>query len=469
MTLAPKPTHRIPDIGIYERRESVVRSYARSMPRQFNKAEGVWMHDNQGGRYLDFLAGCSTLNYGHNHPVLKQALVDYISADGIAHGLDLHTDAKAEFLDALESVILKPRGLDYRAMFTGPTGTNAVEAAIKLARKVTGRELVIAFTNGFHGMTLGALACTGNATKRGGAGVPLNHVAHEPYDGYYGPDVDTAALLEQRLADPSSGLDAPAAILVETVQGEGGLNAASPEWLRSIAEIAKRHGALLIVDDIQAGCGRTNGFFSFEGMGFTPDIVTLAKSLSGMGLPFALALVRPELDQWSPGEHNGTFRGNNHAFVAAAAALQVRKTAEFQDNRREIEAILDAWIADVSAAHPASRPRGRGLMRGLEMSDGAVASDVCRLAFERRVILETSGPRGEVVKFMPALTMRPSLMREALAAVAEAIEQTIAPTRTKAGTSSLRTQASHAGARRTHVHPAKHEEPAIAAAEGAAP
>src|SRR5690606_27267099 len=138
---------------------------------------------------------------------------------------------------ALEEVILVPRGLDYRAMFTGPTGTNAVEAAIKLARKVTGRQLVIAFTNGFHGMTLGALACTGNSSKRGGAGVPLGHVSHEPYDGYHGPDVDTAALLEQRLSDPSSGLDAPAAILLETVQGEGGLNAASPRWLQAIAGI----------------------------------------------------------------------------------------------------------------------------------------------------------------------------------------------------------------------------------------
>ena len=217
ITTLPQPTTRKPDTAIYERRESAVRSYARSMPRQFNRAEGAWMHDNQGGRYLDFLSGCSTLNYGHNHPVLKQALLDYIAADGITHGLDLHTDAKAAFLETLETVILRPRGLDYRAMFTGPTGTNAVEAAIKLARKVTGREMVIAFTNGFHGMTLGALACTGNAAKRGGAGVPLSHVAHEPYDGYHGPDVDTAELLERRLSDPSSGLDAPAAILVETV------------------------------------------------------------------------------------------------------------------------------------------------------------------------------------------------------------------------------------------------------------
>lgn len=401
----PQPTSRTPDIAVYERRESAVRSYARSMPRQFNKAQGVWMHDNQGGRYLDFLSGCSTLNYGHNHPVLKQALLDYIEADGIAHGLDLHTDAKADFLHILESVILKPRGLDYRAMFTGPTGTNAVEAAIKLARKVTGRELVIAFTNGFHGMTLGALACTGNAIKRGGAGVPLAHVAHEPYDGYYGPDVDTAELLERRLSDPSSGLDAPAAILVETVQGEGGLNAASPEWLREISAIAKRHGALMIVDDIQAGCGRTGGFFSFEGMGFTPDIVTMAKSLSGMGLPFALAMFRPELDQWSPGEHNGTFRGNNHAFVTATAALRhFWSDDHFQQDVARRGALVERRL-DAMAAEYGLSTRGRGMMRGIDVGSGEVAAAVTAACFDRGLIIETSGAHDEIVKILAPLVI----------------------------------------------------------------
>ncbi|QDX24935.1 diaminobutyrate--2-oxoglutarate transaminase [Sphingomonas suaedae] len=405
MTTTPKPSHQIPDRDIYERRESGVRSYARAMPRQFGRAENVWMYDNQGGRYLDFLSGCSTLNYGHNHPIMKQALLDYIAGDGITHGLDLHTDAKQDFLTTFEDVILKPRGLDYRAMFTGPTGTNAVEAAIKLARKVTGREMVIAFTNGFHGMTLGALACTGNAAKRGGAGVPLSHVSHEPYDGYYGPDVDTADLLEQRLADPSSGLDAPAAILVETVQGEGGLNAASPEWLRKIAQIAKAHGALLIVDDIQAGCGRTGGFFSFEDMGFTPDIVTLAKSLSGMGLPFALTLFSPELDQWSPGEHNGTFRGNNHAFVTATAALRHFWSDDtFQaDVRRRGELVEQRF--DKLATEFGFEQRGRGMMRGLNVGSGELAATITGACFDQGLIIETSGAHDEVIKVLAPLVI----------------------------------------------------------------
>ena len=401
----PKPTRHSPDTSIYERRESAVRSYSRSMPRQFNRAEGVWMEDNQGGRYLDFLAGCSTLNYGHNHPVLKQALLDYIARDGITHGLDLHTDAKSDFLNTFEELILKPRGLDYRAMFTGPTGTNAVEAAIKLARKITGREMVIAFTNGFHGMTLGALACTGNAAKRGGAGVPLSHVSHEPYDGYHGPDVDTAELLERRLSDPSSGIDAPAAILVETVQGEGGLNTASPEWLRAITGIAKRHGALLIVDDIQAGCGRTGGFFSFEGMGITPDIVTLAKSLSGMGLPFALTLFSPKLDKWSPGEHNGTFRGNNHAFVTATATLRhFWSDGSFQREVARRGALLERRLRAMADEHGLSI-RGRGMMRGIDVGSGEIAEAVTSACFDRGLIIETSGAHDEIVKVLAPLTI----------------------------------------------------------------
>tara|TARA_R110000868_G_scaffold107362_4_gene293776 strand:- start:120 stop:1424 length:1305 start_codon:yes stop_codon:yes gene_type:complete len=427
MTLTPSPTRSLPDMAIYDRRESKVRSYARSMPRQFTRAQGVWMYDENGGRYLDFLSGCSTLNYGHNHPLLKQALIDYITADGITHGLDLHTKAKGEFLNTFETLILKPRGLDYRAMFTGPTGTNAVEAALKLARKITGREKVIAFTNGFHGMTLGALACTGNEGKRMGAGVPLNHVSHEPYDGYYGPEVNTADLLEQRLSDPSSGLDKPAAIILETLQGEGGLNVASPEWLRQIAEIAKRHGALLIVDDIQAGCGRTGGFFSFEEAGLKPDIVTLAKSLSGMGLPFALTLFSPELDQWSPGEHNGTFRGNNHAFVTATAALKHFWTDDAFEKDVARRGDYLAKRLDAMAAEHGLDTRGRGMMRGLDMKTAEAARRVTKAAFERGLIIETSGAHDEIVKVLAPLVIDDDVLVVGLDIVEACVRLALAP------------------------------------------
>lgn len=421
MTLTPKPTTEKPDMKIYERMESQVRTYSRSMPRQFHRAEGVWMYDENGGRYLDFLSGCSSLNYGHNHPVIKQALVDYIMEDGVTHALDLHTKAKAEFLNTLEGVIMKPRGLDYRVMFTGPTGTNAVEAALKLARKIKGRENIIAFTNGFHGMTLGALACTGNEGKRGGAGVPLNHVSHEPFDGYYGPDVNTADLLEQRLSDPSSGLDQPAAILVETTQGEGGLNTASIEWLRAIADIAKRHDALLIIDDIQAGCGRTGGFFSFEEAGIKPDIITLAKSLSGMGLPFALTLFRPELDQWSPGEHNGTFRGNNHAFVTATAALKhFWSTDAFEKDVARRGDYLAMRLDRMAEEHDLST-RGRGMMRGIDMKTGEIAKRVTSAAFQRGLIIETSGAHDEIVKVLAPLVIEDDVLVQGLDILEECV------------------------------------------------
>lgn len=425
MSISPAPTATKPDVSTFERLESRVRSYSRSMPRTFTQAEGSWMSDAAGGRYLDLLSGCSSLNYGHNHPVLKQALLDYIAGNGVTHSLDLHTIAKQEFLAELERTILLPRKLSYRAMFTGPTGTNAVEAALKLARKVTGRQHVIAFTNGFHGMTLGALACTGNAGKRGGAGVPLAHVSHEPFDGYFGPDVDTADLLEQRLSDPSSGLDKPAAILVEAVQGEGGLNVASAPWLRKIAAIAKRHGALLILDDIQAGCGRTGDFFGFEEAGITPDIVTLAKSLSGMGLPFALTLIRPELDQWKPGEHNGTFRGNNHAFVTATAALRhFWRDDSFAKSVKAKGAFLGERLTAIAAAHgDRFRVKGRGMMRGIDVGSGALADQITSAAFARGVIIETSGPHDEVVKILAPLTISEAELATGLHVLEQCVQE----------------------------------------------
>lgn len=429
MKISPHPSARKPDVSIYNRMESRVRTYSSSMPREFVKAEGAWMFDTQGGRYLDFLSGCASLNYGHNHPVLKDALLQYIRDDGIAHSLDLHTVAKSAFLAELESTILRPRGLSYKVMFTGPTGTNAVEAALKLARKSTGREQVIAFTNGFHGMTLGALACTGNAGKRGGAGVPLVHVSHEPYDGYFGPDVNTADLLEQRLNDPSSGLDAPAAILVETVQGEGGLNVASPGWLRQIARIAKEHGALLIVDDIQAGCGRTGGFFSFEEAGITPDIVTLAKSLSGMGLPFALTLFRPDLDIWQPGEHNGTFRGNCHAFVTATAALRFfwQDEAFLRDVERRGN-FLGARLEQIaSRCGGQATVKGRGMMRGIDVGSGEIASAITNAAFARGLVIETSGAYDEVIKVLAPLTIEDEELATGLTALEEAFRVAMTP------------------------------------------
>ena len=399
----PKDTSNGPTI--YARRESEARSYCRSFPVSFTSARGSELTDDQGKTYIDFLAGCSSLNYGHNDPHMKAALVEHIMSDGIAHGLDMHTDAKEAFLDAFERLILEPRGMDHKVMMVGPTGTNAVEAAMKLARKVTGRTNIIAFTNGFHGMTVGALAATGNKGKRNGGGMPLQGVTHMPYEGAFGPDVDTLAQIEMMLENPSSGLDAPAAFLVEPVQGEGGLNAASAEWLRGIARLAKKHGALLIADDIQAGIGRTGTFFSFEEMGVEPDMIPLAKSLSGFGLPFAALLLKPELDVWKPAEHNGTFRGNTHAFITARVALEkFWADNRFQKSLTEKAQLIEDELNTIAEMIPGAYLKGRGLMRGVDVGSGELAGAICAEAFERGLIIETSGADDEVVKVLAPLT-----------------------------------------------------------------
>ena len=391
---------------IFSEIESEVQSYARSFPRVFHKAKAELLYDNEGNEYLDFLAGAGTLNYGHNNPLFKEKLLDYIHEDGITHGLDLHTKAKGEFLEAFNEKILKPRGYEYVMQFTGPTGTNAVEAALKLARNVTGREHVIAFTNAFHGVSLGALAATGNSHHRGAAGVSLSGTYRMPYDGYMGDDVNTTAYLEKVLSDSSSGVDLPAAVIVETVQGEGGINVASFEWLRNLEAICRKHDILLIVDDIQAGCGRTGTFFSFEEAGIKPDIVTLSKSLGGYGTPFAVVLIKPELDQWRPGEHNGTFRGNNFAFVTAKAAIdcywsddkfskEVKQKGEYVAQR--LEAIVEKY------GEGNFTTRGRGMFQGLNCINGEIAEKITRNAFKNGLMIETSGADDQVVKFfMPS-------------------------------------------------------------------
>ena len=403
------------ETSVFKRRESDARSYCRGFDTVFTSASGSEMTDADGQTYIDFLAGCSSLNYGHNDFDMKQALIEHISADGIAHGLDLHTETKAAFLDAMDRHILCPRGMDHKVMFTGPTGANAVEAAMKIARKVTGRTNIIAFTNGFHGVTMGALAATGNGYHRGGAGAEINGVTRMPFDGFMGDGLDAAAYLEAMLEDGSSGLDAPAAILLETVQGEGGLNAASPEWVKRVAELAKAHGALLIVDDIQAGCGRTGTFFSFEDMNIDPDIVTMAKSISGFGLPMALTLVKPEHDIFGPAEHNGTFRGNTHAFVTARVAIEkFWADSAFQHEITEKADVLTEALQVVADMVPGARLKGRGMMQGVDVGSGELAGEICSRAFEKGLIIETSGSDDQVVKVLAPLTTPVETFRKGL-------------------------------------------------------
>jgi diaminobutyrate-2-oxoglutarate transaminase len=398
-----------------------VRTYCRSFPTVFTRAQGATIYDRDGREYLDFFAGAGALNYGHNHPALRDRLIEYLQGAGIAHALDMATEAKCALLEVFESQILRPRDMHYKLMFPGPTGANAVEAALKLARKVTGRTHIVSFTNAFHGMTLGALATTGNAGKRAAGGVPLNHVLRAPYDGYFGAGVNTLEQLEALLADHSSGLEAPAAFLVETVQGEGGINVASASWLRGLADLARKNGALLIVDDIQVGCGRTGGFFSFEQAGIAPDIVCLSKSLSGFGLPLALVLLQPSIDVWKPGEHNGTFRGNNLAFVTARAALELF----WADDHLSEEIMTKSQIARarlerIAEAH-AGTVRGRGMILGLSFDDTTIAQRASRVAFEHGLVIETAGADDQVLKLLPPLTLTCEELERGLDIIANAV------------------------------------------------
>lgn len=416
-----------PDLSVFETVESEVRTYCRGWPAIFDRAQGSYLYDEDGHPYLDFFAGAGSLNYGHNNPVLKRALLDYLERDGITHGLDMSTTAKRAFLETFRDLVLRPRGMDHKVMFPGPTGTNAVEAALKLARKVKGREAIVSFTNAFHGMSLGSLAVTGNAFKRAGAGIPLVHGTPMPFDDYLDGQTPDFIWFERLLEDSGSGLNQPAAVIVETVQGEGGINVARAEWLRGLADLCRRYDMLLIVDDIQMGCGRTGAFFSFEEAGIVPDIITVSKSISGYGLPLSLTLFRPELDIWEPGEHNGTFRGNNPAFVTAAAALD----SYWADNQMEKQTIargeqVEAALAAIVREHPQAGAsyRGRGLVWGMEFPDKARAGAVCARAFELGLLVESSGPESEVVKLLPALTIGPEELDEGLRILARAVRET---------------------------------------------
>ncbi|OCB07146.1 diaminobutyrate--2-oxoglutarate transaminase [Mycolicibacterium porcinum] len=424
-TTAPLSESDLPDV--FSSVESEVRSYCRGWPAVMNTASGSHITDTEGRSYIDFFAGAGALNYGHNNPALKRPLLDYLVSDGIVHSLDMATAAKQRFLETFEQMILRPRGLDYKVQFPGPTGANSVESALKLARKVTGRESVISFTNAFHGMTLGALSVTGNSMKRAGAGIPLVHATPMPYDNYFGGVTEDFQWFERVLDDSGSGLNRPAAVIVETVQGEGGLNVARIEWLRALAELCRKRDILLIVDDVQMGCGRTGPFFSFEAAGIVPDIVTISKSVSGYGLPMALTLFRRDLDVWTPGEHNGTFRGHNPAFITATAAIETYwKNDQFSADTVAKGELIRNRLEEISAAHDGLTARGRGMAQGLKFEQPELAGQVCRAAFDRGALMETSGPSDEVVKLLPPLTTLPTELSEGLDILAESVAVTLA-------------------------------------------
>ena len=398
------------------RLESEVRSYSRSFPVLFEKAKDAFLFDAKGTRYIDFFAGAGTINYGHNNDYMKKKVFDYLENDGIVHGLDMATVAKEELLLKMEATLFKPKNLDYKVQFTGPTGTNAVEAALKLARMVKKRSNIISFTNGYHGLTMGSMSVTANAYYRDEAFINRSDVSFMPYDGYLGKHVNTAKYLRRFLEDNSSGVDIPSAIILETVQGEGGIRVAGDEWLREVEKICRDFDILLIVDDIQVGNGRTGHFFSFEKSGIKPDIVTLSKSFSGFGLPMSVVLFRRDLDIWKPGQHTGTFRGNNLGFICASVALDYWKDDRFSKEIFRKGKILHKRLNKISAKYPQlhTEVRGRGFVYGMALSTGEIAKEILTECFHNKLILESAGARNNVIKFLAPLTITDEVLEEGL-------------------------------------------------------
>jgi len=417
-------------MNIFEQRESNVRSYCRSFPKIFHRAKDAIVYAESGKEYIDFLAGAGALNYGHNNDYIKQQVMLYLEADAITHGLDLHTSAKEKFLTKLTENILSPRGLDYRIQFCGPTGTNAVEAALKLARKIKKRAGIFSFMGAYHGMTLGGLSVTGNTAIRSGTLGTCSNVAFMPYPHGFMATIDTIAYIESVLTDPSSGIEKPAAIIFETVQAEGGVIVAPTDWIQRLRALCDRHDILLICDDIQVGCGRTGPFFSFERAGIVPDMVILSKSISGYGFPMALLLMKPDLDTWDPAEHTGTFRGNQLAFIGGAAALEYRENTHLEKDVKVKASFLETFLTqEIMPMRTGIEIRGIGMIWGVDVSavgGASLAKAIASRCFELGLIVERVGRDDTVLKILPPLSIEMATLKQGCLLMKQAFEACLA-------------------------------------------
>ncbi len=409
----------------FEAYESNVRSYCRNFPTVFTKAKGSIMTDEDGKEYVDFFAGAGALNYGHNPDYIVQKLIAYLQSDGIMHSMDMYTAPKREFLEYFHDEILAPRGLNYKVQFAGPTGTNAVEAAIKLARIAKKRENIFAFMGAFHGMTLGALSLTTDRCSRDGAGQSMGNVTHIPAP-YMFPELDTIAYMERLLTDDHSGAEKPAAIILETVQADGGIYAFDAQWLRDLRDLCDRHDILLIVDDIQVGCGRTGTFFSFERAGIVPDIVTVSKSIGGCGMPLALVLIKPEIDVWEPGQHTGTFRGNQLSLIAGKAGLEIMvKDNLLSEVKRKEKIVADFLKNEIEPLDSRISCRGIGLIWGVDFSKFGkdMTKPLIAACFKNGLIVERVGRENNVLKLMPPLVIEDELLLRGLNILKQSLKE----------------------------------------------
>lgn len=401
---------------IFEKYESEVRSYCRSFPAVFTRAKDSVIYAEDGKEYIDFFCGAGALNYGHNNEYIKKRVIEYLESDGIIHSLDMFTSAKRDFIDFFEKNVLIPRGLNYKIQFPGPTGTNAVEAALKLARKVKKRNNIFAFMGAFHGMTLGSLSLTTDRDSRAGAGIELENVTHIPTP-YMFPELDVIKYMQTLLDDDHSGVKKPAAVFIETVQADGGIYVFSVDFLQRLRKFCTDNDILLVCDDIQVGCARTGTYFSFERANIVPDIVTVSKSIGGYGMPFALTLFKPELDVWSPGEHNGTFRGSQLSIVAAKAGLEVMLGEKVEEGVREKSKIIKEYLDKVAALNENIEIRGIGFMWGIDcnkVKPDVVSKGIVKECFNNGLIVERAGRNNDVVKLMPNLLVDEETLKKGL-------------------------------------------------------
>ncbi len=406
----------------FEQLESNVRSYCRKWPAVFATAHGSTITDVDGVEYLDFFAGAGALSYGHNNPALVEVAIEHLRAGRLLHSLDTFTVEKRRFLEAMQRYVLEPRQLDMVIQTVGPTGATAVEAALQLAQRLTGRRAVVGFEGSYHGMSYRAASISASMAGRATSAHLKDFVALPFVENVTDADLE---LLDRTLRGTVDGQPI-GALIIEPTQGEGGARPFDPAYLRAIRERCSELGIIVIADEVQAGVGRTGSFFSFESSGLDPDIVCVSKSISGLGLPMALNLVRRSLDTWAPGEFSGTFRGNNLAFATSATMLEtywtdstLEKSTEQRGHtvRSALQTMADQFGEGQFVV------RGNGLLCGLDVGSTETAARIAQGAFERRLIVETCGAGDTTVKLLPALVIGDDQLEDGLSRLSDAVAQ----------------------------------------------
>lgn len=424
--------------------ESNVRSYPRKLPLAIAKAQGCWITDVEGNEYLDCLAGAGTLALGHNHPATINAIKDVLESGLPLHTLDITTPIKDAFTEKLLSFFPQ----DFVLQFCGPTGADGTEAAIKLAKTYTGRDNVIAFSGGYHGMTHGSLAMTGNLSAKEKVGNLMAGVQFMPYPHEYrcplglGGEAGVDALtyyFENFIEDVESGVVKPAAVILEAIQGEGGVVPAPAKWLQKIREVTAKHDIVLILDEVQAGFARSGKMFAFEHAGITPDVVVMSKAVGG-GLPLCVLAINKKFDAWAPAGHTGTFRGNQLAMAAGYNVLEEITKNNLAENSRIQGEFLRSELKKIAEEYPCiGHVRGRGLMTGIEIvderkpadhmgsypADGELAAAIQRACFDNKLLLERGGRGGTVVRLLCPITITADECNQVIARFKKAVGEAL--------------------------------------------